>query len=123
MKRAEVMTLPKFVLITEFVALDETAATATVELDERFPLCYVTYHRGECGGIGELASVSFADDSFEQNRGRNRIVEARLRAVLPEFLHRLLLTELLMREEEECRIEEGFVHDDKPSDLGWECQI
>ena len=123
MQPSEVPTLPKFVLISDFRALDETAATATIELDERFPLCQVTYHRGEYGKLGKVVSVDFSTDSFEEDRTRNRIVGTRLKTALPEILHQLLLTELMMLEEEDYFAEEGYVHADKPSQSALEVAI
>ena len=109
--------------VNNFSVLDETAATATVELDGRFPLCQVTYHRGQRGSVGKLATVEFLADHVQEDKPRTQVVEARLREVLPEFLHQLLLTELEMLEQEEYYAEEGYVLDEKPSQLTWELPI
>ena len=123
MKYESSASAPTVIRITNFRTLDETAATATIETAEELALCDVTYHRGQRGSVGKLATVEFLADHSQGDKARTQVVEARLRDVLPEFLHQLLLTELEMLEQEEDYAEEGYVQDEKPSQLMWELPI
>lgn len=48
--------------VSKFSVLDQTAATATIDLDDHCPLCQVKYHRGQRGSIGKLVTVEFLAD-------------------------------------------------------------